>query len=186
MNWKRVTVTVSLLIPVVVLLAYGMTLDPRSLPSTMPGKAAPDFALQVMESMDAPGGPITATREGHRGEVVVLNFWASWCLACRSEHAALSSIASVYEGKGVQFYGVLYNDVPKSAQRYIRDMGGQSYPTLLDPGSRTAIDYGLYGVPETFFIDRNGTVAYKHVGPVDEALLIEWIERLRKQPEDAS
>jgi cytochrome c biogenesis protein CcmG, thiol:disulfide interchange protein DsbE len=117
---------------------------------------------------------------------VVLNFWASWCLACRSEHTALSSIASMYEGKNVHFYGVLYNDVAPNAQRYIRELGGQTYPTLIDPGSRTAIDYGLYGVPETFFIDRNGTVAHKHVGPVTEALLVEWIEKARAQPPEAS
>lgn len=176
MNWKRITVTVALLIPVVALLAYGMTLDPRALPSTMPGKEAPTFDLQVMEGAEAEERAILAQ---HQGGVVVLNFWASWCLACRSEHSALSNVASMYEGTEVQFYGVLYNDVPKNAERYIRNMGGQTYPTLLDPGSRTAIDYGLYGVPETFFIGPDGTVAYKHVGPVTEALLVEWIERLR-------
>jgi cytochrome c biogenesis protein CcmG, thiol:disulfide interchange protein DsbE len=163
----------------VTLLAYGMTLNPRELPSTMPGRPAPLFELTVMESMNDPAGPVTASLEAHVGEVVVLNFWASWCLACRSEHAALSSIASMYRGRGVQFYGVLYNDTPPNGARYIRELGGQAYPTLLDPGSRTAINYGLYGVPETFFIGPDGTVAYKHVGPVSERLLIEWIERLK-------
>jgi cytochrome c biogenesis protein CcmG, thiol:disulfide interchange protein DsbE len=186
MNWNRVTLTVAGLIPVVTLLAYGMTLDPRALPSTMPGKPAPSFELTQMESIGAVDGPLTATLEGHRGEVVVLNFWASWCLACRSEHSALSSVASMYQGKGVQFYGVLYNDTPPNATRYIREQGGQSYPTLLDPGSRTAIDYGLYGVPETFFIAPDGTVAYKHVGPVSERLLVEWIERLKNSPRGES
>jgi cytochrome c biogenesis protein CcmG, thiol:disulfide interchange protein DsbE len=179
MNWQRIWITMAVVVPFVGLLAVGMTLDPRALPSTMPGKAAPDFALTVMESRNAPGGTQTATLEAHRGEVVVLNFWASWCLACRSEHAALSSIASMYEGKGVQFYGVLYNDTPPNAERYIVQQGGQSYPTLLDPGTRTAIDYGLYGVPETFFIGPDGQIVHKHVGPVNEALLIEWIEKIR-------
>jgi cytochrome c biogenesis protein CcmG, thiol:disulfide interchange protein DsbE len=186
MNWKRVTLTIAGLIPVVSLLAYGMTIDPRALPSTMPGKAAPDFTLTVMESLKSPDGPVEASLQAHRGDVVVLNFWASWCLACRSEHAALSSIASMYEGRGVQFYGTLYNDVPPNAERYIRELGGQSYPTLLDPGSRTAIDYGLFGVPETFFIGPDGRVVYKHVGPVTEALLVEWIEKARAQPPEAS
>jgi cytochrome c biogenesis protein CcmG, thiol:disulfide interchange protein DsbE len=177
MNWKRITVTVALLIPVVALLGYGMTLDPRGLPSTMPGQEAPAFELQVMEGAEAERRAILAE---HRGGVVVLNFWASWCLACRSEHSALSAVANLYRGTEVQFYGVLYNDVPKNAERYIRAMGGQTYPTLLDPGSRTAIDYGLYGVPETFFIGPDGVVAYKHVGPVTESLLVEWIEKLRQ------
>jgi cytochrome c biogenesis protein CcmG, thiol:disulfide interchange protein DsbE len=186
MNWNRATLTVAALIPVVSLLAYGMTLDPRALPSTMPGKPAPAFELTVMESMSAPDGPVSAKLESHGGEIVVLNFWASWCLSCRSEHAALSSVASMYQGTGVQFYGVLYNDTPPNAARYIRDQGGQSYPTLLDPGSRTAIDYGLFGVPETFFIAPDGTVAYKHVGPVSERLLVEWIEKLKTSPGDES
>jgi cytochrome c biogenesis protein CcmG, thiol:disulfide interchange protein DsbE len=186
MNWQRIWMTMAVVVPFVGLLAVGMTLDPRALPSTMPGKPAPEFALAVMESRNAPEGPQTASLEAHRGDVVVLNFWASWCIACRSEHASLSRIASMYEGQGVQFYGVLYNDSPQNAQRYIQQQGGQSYPTLLDPGTRTAIDYGLYGVPETFFIGPDGQIAYKHVGPVNDALLIEWIERIRNQTEEAS
>jgi cytochrome c biogenesis protein CcmG, thiol:disulfide interchange protein DsbE len=186
MNWKRVTLTIAALIPVVSLLAYGMTLDPRALPSTMPGKPAPEFELTIMESMNAPDGPVKAALSAHRGEVVVVNFWASWCLACRSEHAALSAIASLYDGRGVQFYGVLYNDTPPNAARYIRELGGQTYPTLLDPGSRTAIDFGLYGVPETFFIGPDGMVVHKHVGPVTEKLLVEWIEKARTTVQEAS
>jgi cytochrome c biogenesis protein CcmG, thiol:disulfide interchange protein DsbE len=186
MNWQRIWMAMAGIVPVIGLLAYGMTLDARALPSTMPGKAAPEFALTIMESRNQPSGPVTARLTEHRGEVVVLNFWASWCLACRSEHAALSSIAQMYEGKGVQFYGVLYNDSPPNAERYIQQMGGQTYPTLLDPGTRTAIDYGLYGVPETFFIGPDGQIVYKHVGPVSEALLIEKIEEIRNRTEEAS
>jgi cytochrome c biogenesis protein CcmG, thiol:disulfide interchange protein DsbE len=181
MNWQRIWITMAIVVPFVGLLAVGMTLDPRALPSTMPGKPAPEFALTVMETRNAAGGPQTASLEAHRGEVVVLNFWASWCMACRSEHAALSNIAQMYDGKGVQFYGVLYNDTPPNAERYIAQQGGQTYPTLLDPGTRTAIDYGLYGVPETFFIGPDGQIVYKHVGPVNEGLLIEWIEKIRNQ-----
>jgi cytochrome c biogenesis protein CcmG, thiol:disulfide interchange protein DsbE len=186
MNWNRIGWSVAGVLPVVALLGLGMTLNPRELPSTMPGKPAPVFDLEVMEMRGEPAGPSSASLEAHRGEVVVLNFWASWCVACRSEHASLSRIASMYEGKGVQFYGVLYNDSPPNAQRYIVQQGGQSYPTLLDPGTRTAIDYGLYGVPETFFIGPDGEIAYKHVGPVNDALLIEWIERIRNRTEEAS
>jgi cytochrome c biogenesis protein CcmG, thiol:disulfide interchange protein DsbE len=186
MNWNRIWLTIGITIPIGALLGLGMTLNPRELPSTMPGKPAPEFALTVMESRGAPDGPVTARLDQHRGEVVVLNFWASWCVACRSEHAALSSIARMYEGRGVQFYGVLYNDAASNAQRYITQMGGQTYPTLLDPGTRTAIDYGLYGVPETFFIGPDGQIVHKHVGPVNEALLVEWIEKSRTRNEEPS
>jgi cytochrome c biogenesis protein CcmG, thiol:disulfide interchange protein DsbE len=173
-RWNRALLTFAFSVPAIALLAFGMTRDPRALPSTLPGRPAPDFELAVLDD----SATRVATLAGHRGEVVVLNFWASWCVSCRSEHPHLSRVATRYEGRGVHFYGVLYSDRPANATRYIRDRGGQSYPTLLDPGTRTAIDYGLYGVPETFFIGRDGVVAHKHVGPVTEAVLSEWIERL--------
>jgi cytochrome c biogenesis protein CcmG, thiol:disulfide interchange protein DsbE len=185
-RWHRGLLTLGFSVPVIALLAFGMTRDPRALPSTLPGRPAPDFELAVlMESGPTYGSP-TATLAAHRGEVVVLNFWASWCVSCRSEHPHLSRVAERYTGRGVHFYGVLYSDRAPNAVRYIRDRGGQSYPTLLDPGTRTAIDYGLYGVPETFFIGRDGIVAHKHVGPVSEALLVEWIERLLADVRDGA
>ena len=178
MNWRRVGLALAFVLPTVALLAFGMTRDPRALPSTLPGKPAPAFDLEVMRYAGAPESPPRAVLARHRGEVVVLNFWASWCLACRTEHEALSRTAERFRGRGAHVYGVLYSDSPENGARWIARMGGQSYPSLLDPGSRTAIDYGLYGVPETFIIGPDGRVAYKHVGPVSEALLAEWIERL--------
>ena len=105
------------------------------------------------------------------GKVVVVNFWASWCLPCRTEHAALSEAARYYADKPTQFIGVLYNDEPDAGKRWIVEMGGMTYPAALDFESRTAIDYGLYGVPETFIIDPKGKVAYKHLGPVTAPVL---------------
>ena len=176
MNWRRALIAAAVAVPLIVLLARGMASDPTRIDSPLPGKLAPRFALATMDPAEA--GADTVTLASHAGDVVVLNFWASWCLACRDEHAALSDVATRYRGRGVHFYGVLYNDVPASARRWIGEMGGQSYPTLLDPGSKTAIDYGLYGVPETFFIGRDGRVAFKQIGPVTEALLVEKIEGL--------
>lgn len=177
MNWRRSLIAAFLVVPLLALFAFGLTRDPGAIPSPLPGKAAPDFALAVLDG--GSGGMADSVRlSEHRGDVVVVNFWASWCLACRDEHAALSTVARVYEDRGVQFYGIVYNDNETNARRWIRVMGGQSYPSLMDVRSRTAIDFGLYGVPETFFVARDGTVAYKHIGPVTDALLVEKIEEL--------
>jgi cytochrome c biogenesis protein CcmG/thiol:disulfide interchange protein DsbE len=187
-NARRAFLAIGFSVPLLALLGFGLTRDPREIPSPLPGREAPAFALPVVRAGDGPtaAGLVpgdTARLAAHRGEVVVLNFWASWCLACRDEHEPLSRTAAAYAGRGVHFYGVLYKDTPQNGVEWIQGMGGQSYPSLEDPGSRTAIDYGLYGVPETFFIDRSGRVAYKHVGPVSEVLLAQWIDRLSAEGE---
>ncbi len=161
MNWRRALWGIVAMIPIVALFAYGMTQDPKAIKSPLPGRAAPAFAMAVMGSTKD-----TVRLADLRGQVVVLNFWASWCLSCRDEHETLQEASALYGAKGVKFFGVLYNDTPQNGQGYIQEMGGQAYPTLLDPRTRTAIDYGLYGVPETFFISPDGRVAYKQVGPV--------------------
>jgi len=170
MNWKRSLVGIGTAVPVILLLGFGLTRDPRALPNTLPGSPAPSFVLQVMDR----GDTIDITR--HAGEVVVINFWASWCLECRTEHRDLSETAELFAGRGVHFYGILYNDSPESGRDWITMMGGQSYPTLLDPGSRTAIDYGLTGVPETVIIDGRGVVHFKKIGAITRAELTQRIE----------
>lgn len=160
MNWKRVIVSFAFTVPIVALLAFGLTRDPRAIDSPLPGRPAPDFALPVIEN-----GTGTVSLADLRGDVVVLNFFASWCLECRYEHAVLAMAASQYAEQGVKFFGVLYNDTPEKGRAWIRQMGGQPYPALHDIGSRTAIDYGLYGVPETFIISRDGVVVRKKIGP---------------------
>lgn len=181
MNWKRATVAAGLLLPVIGLLAFGLTRDPKAIDSPLPGKAAPDFSLTVF----APGEGDLALAVGdtvslaqHRGGIVVLNFWASWCLQCRDEHQDLSNAARAYADRGVRFYGILYNDQESFGLRWIEEMGGQAYPSLLDPRTRTAIDYGLYGVPETFLVTSDGRVAYKHIGPISERLLSQKLDSL--------
>lgn len=185
MNWKRAFVASLFAVPVILLFAWGMTKDPKDIPSPLPGRDAPTFTLSVF----APGQPPLQKNVGDtirladmKGDVVVLNFWASWCLACRDEHITLTEVARVYAGKPVHFYGVLYNDEPVNGTKWIAEMGGQSYPSLNDPKARTAIDYGLYGVPETFFLDRDGRVAYKHTGPVPSEVLARVIDSLMAVP----
>lgn len=176
MNWKRSVIGMAVALPIIGLLAYGLTVDPNMIPSPLPGRPAPDFTLPLM---DPP--PDSVRLADHRGDIVVVNFWASWCLECRHEHSDLSTTAVDYAEHGVHFYGILYNDSPANGRMWIRDMGGQSYPSLLDQGSRTAIGYGLYGVPETFVIDRDGTVVHKQIGPITRAQLTAVLDPLVQQ-----
>lgn len=182
MNWRRATIAAAVGVPFVLLLGFGLTRDPRAIRSPLPGRPAPTFALSVFAPGEAPLAKQvgdTVQLAGMLGDVVVLNFWASWCLACRDEHEALSSVAREYAGQGVHFLGLLYNDTPRNGIAWIQQMGGQSYPSVNDPGTRVAIEYGLYGVPETFFIGRDGRVAYKHIGPVTAGLLRQKVDSLR-------
>jgi cytochrome c biogenesis protein CcmG/thiol:disulfide interchange protein DsbE len=184
-NWKRAAIATAAAVPVLALFAFGFTRNPSEIPSPLPGRPAPAFALPVF----AAGEPPLAREVGDtirlgdlRGKVVVVNFWASWCLACRDEHVALSETARQYADKPAQFIGVLYHDRPVSGLRWIESMGGQSYPSVTDDRSRMAIDYGLYGVPETFIVDPGGRIAYKHIGPITASVLRFWIDSLAPRP----
>ena len=185
MNWKRAAIATLAAAPVLALFAFGFTRNPSEIPSPLPGRPAPAFALPVFATGEAPlarevGDTI---RLGDlAGKVVVVNFWASWCLACRDEHVALSETAREYADKPAQFIGVLYHDRPANGLRWIDGMGGQSYPSVTDDRSRMAIDYGLYGVPETFIVDPGGRIAYKHIGPITANVLRFWIDSLAPSP----
>lgn len=183
MNWKRAAIAIAAIVPLVALLGFGMTRNPKEIPSPLPGRDAPAFALAVMPEAALPDGSEPALTDTvrlseRRGRIQVVNYYASWCLACRDEHPVLSALAPVYAARGVDFSGVVYKDSPPAMRRWIAQMGGQSYPALLDPTSRTAIDYGLYGVPETFFIAADGKVAKKHIGPVTRDVIVATLDSL--------
>ena len=187
MNWKRALIAVLAAAPLIALFAYGFSRDPAAIPSPLPGHDAPAFALTVFAPGEAPlTRPVgdTIRLADLAGKVSVLNFWASWCGPCRAEHAALSETARRYADRPAQFVGVLYNDRPAPATRWIAEMGGQSYPAVTDDASRTAIDYGVYGVPETFIVDATGRIAYKHVGPISADVLRQWIDSLLPRAAD--
>ena len=181
MNWRRAALASVFVVPVMLLFRAGMRSNPRDIVSPLPGNAAPPFALAVF----APGQPPLERAVGDtvrladmRGRVIVVNFWASWCLACRDEHAGLSEVALQYADKPVSFVGTLYQDRTDAGSAWIREMGGQTYPSVDDPRARTAIDYGLYGVPETFFIAPDGRIARKIIGPATPSMLRQVIDSL--------
>ena len=181
MNWKRAAIALVAAVPLIALFAYGFTRNPAEIPSPLPGKQAPEFTLAVFAEGDSQGGPAAGDMvklSNLEGKIVVLNFFASWCLPCRAEHAALSEAARMYSEKPIQFLGVLYNDTPEAGKRWITEMGGMAYPAMLDNESHTAIDYGLYGVPETFIIDPKGKVAHKELGPITGPVLRRVLDSL--------
>ena len=181
MNWKRSGIAAAFAIPILGLFVFGMRHDPKDIPSPLPGTVAPPFALAVFAPGQTPlGRPIgdTIRLADMRGQVVVLNFWASWCLSCRDEHTVLSEVARRYAGMPVRFVGSLYQDRTSNGTDWIAERGGQSYPSVEDPQARTAIDYGLYGVPETFIVAADGRIARKITGPADAGVLTRIVDSL--------
>jgi cytochrome c biogenesis protein CcmG/thiol:disulfide interchange protein DsbE len=164
-----------LALPVVGLLAYGFHTDPRAIPSPLVGRPATPLALMTFE-----GQPMTL--EGLRGQVVVVNFWASWCYpACYEEAPVLEAGWRRYRDRGLVVLGVDIQDKEPAARDFIRRFA-LTFPNAPDPDGRVSIDYGVYGVPETFFIDRRGQIRKKHVGAVTEAVFREAVEPLLGEP----
>ena len=169
---RLVAVGVAMVILVLSLvLATRFGEDPRLVSSPVVGRAAPDRQLRLLD------GTATASLAQFRGEVLVVNFWASYCGPCRQEHAELEAAQQTYARRGVRFVGIVYQDDPAAATRFL-DRLGRNYDHYVDEGSRTAIDFGLFGVPETFYVDREGTVRSKTFGPVDEAIVSEAVDEI--------
>ena len=134
------------------------------------GRPAPAFDLETLD-----GGRLSLAEL--RGSAVVLNFWASWCIPCREEAPLLTAADANYGPRGVRVLGVVYQDSAENTRDFMRRYG-QTYPGLLDPDGRTAIDYGVFGIPETFFIDASGVVRSRQVGALTEAELRRKIEAI--------
>ncbi len=131
--------------------------DPDSLPSALEGRQAPPVALTALED----GAPFTDA-DLRAGRVVLVNFWASWCAPCRAEHAMLTELAD----EGLVIYGVNYKDAPDKARAFLAELGSPYAAIGADPTGRMALDWGLYGVPETFVIAGDGTVVLRYAGPI--------------------
>ncbi|CAH2784060.1 MAG: Cytochrome c-type biogenesis protein CcmG/DsbE, thiol:disulfide oxidoreductase [uncultured Caballeronia sp.] len=144
-------------------LAASLSNDPRRLPSTFIGKQAPAFDLPRLDVADRRLSP-----EALRGQVWVMNVWASWCESFRDEHAALVALA---RRNIVAIYGLGYKDDPDAAQQWLKQVGDPYIATMVDPSGQTGIDYGVYGVPETFIVDRRGVIRFKRSEPLTQAVL---------------
>jgi cytochrome c biogenesis protein CcmG/thiol:disulfide interchange protein DsbE len=150
------------------LLAYGFRLDPRAIPSPLVGRPAAAFSLTTFD-----GKPLTL--EGLHGQVVVLNFWASWCYpACYEEAPVLEAGWRAYRERGLVVVGVDIQDTEEAARRFM-DQFKLTFPNAPDPKGKVSIDYGVYGVPETFVIDRQGRIRAKHVGAVTDRVFKEHV-----------
>ena len=168
--WKQLSVPLAVL-PLLLLLAYGFTTNPREVASPLVGRPAPPFALTRFDGTQTSLAQL-------QGQAVVLNFWASWCVpACYEEAPALEAAWRAYQARGVVVLGVDIQDREADAKAFIERFA-LTFPNGPDPGGKLSIDYGVYGVPETFFITRAGTIHYKHVGAVTPQVLTAKIEEL--------
>jgi cytochrome c biogenesis protein CcmG/thiol:disulfide interchange protein DsbE len=161
-------------VPVLALLAYGFRTDPRDIPSLL-GKPASPFALTAFD-----GKPVSL--DALRGKVVVVNFWASWCVpACYDEAPSLERAWQAYRDRGAVLIGVNIQDKEEPARRFLTQFG-HTFPNAPDPSGRVSVDYGVYGVPETFFIDRKGRVRFRKVGAVTDEIMKQQVEKLLAEP----
>ena len=148
---------------IVVLLMTGLGKDPSVIASPLVGRAAPNFTLPRLD-----GPPVTLAKL--RGQIVVINFWASWCTECQVEQAALDQTWQQFRDSGVVVLGVDFEDSTGAARSYVRT-DGVTYPVVEDSSSKTALAYGLRGVPETFVVNSSGRIVKHVIGPVGGASL---------------
>jgi len=165
-------------IVLVVFLGIGLTKDPRKLPSPFIGKAAPAFSLPLLHQLDKTFAP-----KSMLGKAWILNVWASWCVSCRAEHQVLNELVKYNK---VNLIGLNYKDEVIDARRWLNSYGDPYQLSISDLEGMTGIDWGVYGVPETFVMDKKGIVRMKHTGPVTRKDVKEKIIPLLKQLEKES
>ncbi len=174
---KRYLLPLLIFLVLVGFFAVGLKLNPREVPSPLIGKPAPAFNLPLL---DAPDRKLAS--QELKGQVWVLNVWASWCVPCRVEHPLVTDLAKT---GGVPVYGLNYKDKPADASAWLAKFGNPYTATLSDIDGLVGIDYGVYGVPETFVIDPQGVIRLKHIGPLTPEALRDtvrpMIDKLRKQ-----
>ncbi|MDP1707936.1 MAG: DsbE family thiol:disulfide interchange protein [Gammaproteobacteria bacterium] len=171
----RSLVPLGIFAALVVLLWAGLYLNPREVPSPLIGKPAPEFMLPQLHDPTQQIGSRDLL-----GKVTLLNVWASWCAACREEHPLLVALARTGQ---VNIYGLNYKDARQDALRWLNDLGNPYLVSAFDEQGNVGIDYGVYGVPETYVIDRAGIIRYKVIGPLTEQNLRTTVLPLIKELE---
>jgi len=170
---KRFLLPLGIFLVLVGFLAVGLTLNPREVPSPLVGKPAPPFTLPQLHDQEKTFSPSDMA-----GRVWLLNVWASWCGGCKEEHPVLMRMAQARE---VPIYGMDYKDRRDEALSWLRRQGNPYPLTAVDEAGRIGIDYGVYGVPETYVIDKQGVIRYKQIGPLDDEVVAKTIMPLVKE-----
>ncbi|GAA5317671.1 MAG: thiol:disulfide interchange protein DsbE [Candidatus Pelagadaptatus aseana] len=150
----------------------GLSLDPTRMPSALIDKSMPEFQLPIVKDAQR-----RVTVEDLKGQPSLLNVWATWCVACKVEHPYLNKLAK----QGVMIFGVNYKDDTKSAQEWLAKLGDPYAFSVVDADGRLGIDLGVFGAPETYVLDREGVIRYKHVGVVDERVWQEIIQPIMQR-----
>ncbi len=165
---KKYALPLIVFLVIVGFLAIGLRLDPREVPSPFIGKDAPAFTVPQLHKPEATISPADL-----KGQVWLLNVWASWCVSCRAEHDELMKVS---REDGIQIVGLNYKDERNEALQWLRRYGNPYAMNAFDREGRVGIDWGVYGTPETFLVDREGIIRYKQIGPINRQV---WEETLR-------
>lgn len=163
MALRRLIITLAVIVPFVALLAYGFFRDPRYIPSPLVGRPAPAFSVTLFD------GQKINLADLH-GKVVFVNFWASWCPPCIAEAKDLEATWQQLKNDNVVFLGIEMQDTEANGRAFVEKFG-VTYPNGADTSGRIAIDYGVWGIPESFFVDPDGRIVYKHVGGIGAEIL---------------
>jgi cytochrome c biogenesis protein CcmG/thiol:disulfide interchange protein DsbE len=177
-RYLRFLVPLAIFIVLAAFLYRGLSLDPKKVPSPLVGKPMPEFSLPRLKN---PAASISDT--DIKGKVSILNIWATWCVSCRAEHEVLLLLAK--SGK-VDIYGLNYKDERAKAQQWLVQLGDPYVANAFDADGRTGIDWGVYGAPETFIMDRQGIIRHKHIGPLTIEILNEQILPLIEELQSAT
>jgi cytochrome c biogenesis protein CcmG, thiol:disulfide interchange protein DsbE len=168
MAWRRLLITLAIIAPILWLLAFGFKRDARYINSPLITKQAAPFTLTLFDGRKV-------TLQELRGKAVFLNFWASWCVPCRAEAKDLEAAWQRKKDKDMVFLGVALQDTEKDSRAFLREFS-VTYPNGRDDSGKIAVDYGVWGIPESFFIDPQGRITYKHVGGIGAPMVTAKLE----------